>query len=52
MMVPAFCGQVVAKLAVESCTAKRNLTTLLNTVREKCTGGFYIVGSNGFQQMH
>ena len=52
LVVPVFCNQVVAKLDVESDTGKRNLEISLDIVREKCTGRFYIVGSEGFQQMH
>ena len=51
LVVPVFCNQVVAKLDVESDTGKRNLEISLDIVREKCTGRFYIVGSEGFQQM-
>ena len=51
LMVPAFCDQVVANLVVESDTGKRNLEVSLDIVQEKCTGRFYIVGSEGFQQM-
>ena len=50
-MVPVFCDQVVAMLVVKSDTGKRNLAISLDIVREKCTGRFYIVGSEGFQQM-
>ena len=50
-MVPAFCDQVVAKLVVKSDTGIRNLEISLDIVREKCTARFYIVGSEGFQQM-
>ena len=50
-MVPTFCDQVVAELVVESDTGKRNLEISMDNVREKCTGRFYIVGSEGFQQM-
>ena len=49
---PSFCDQAVAKLVVESDTGKINLNISLDIVREKCTGIFYIVGSEGFQQMH
>ena len=51
----AFCGdQVVANLADESCTAtgKRTLKIPLTIVREKCTGRFYIIGSEEFHKMH
>ena len=51
LMVPAFYNQVVAKLADKSCTGKRNLKISLDIVEDKCTGRFYIVGSEGFQQM-
>ena len=51
LMVPVFCDQVVTMLVVESDTGKRNLEFSLDIVREKCTGRFYIVGSEGFQQM-
>ena len=44
--------QVVAKQAVKSCTGKINLKISFEIVRENCTGRFYIVGSEGFQQMH
>ena len=50
-MVPVFCDQVVAMLVVKSDTGKRNLAISLDIVREKCTGRFYIVGSEGFQEM-
>ena len=49
LMVPVFCDQVVAMLVVKSDTGKRNLAISLDIVREKCTGRFYIVGSEGFQ---
>jgi len=51
MMVPAFCDQVVAKLDEESCIGKRNLEVWLDFAQEKCTGRFYIVGSEGFHEM-
>ena len=41
------CGIQSCKLVVESDTGKINLYI----VREKCTGRFYIVGSEGFQHM-
>ena len=50
-MVPVFCDQVGAKLVVEFDTGKRNIEISLDIFREKCTGRFYIVGSDGFQQM-
>ena len=50
-MVPVFCDQVVAMLVDESDTGKGNLEIPLDIVQEKCTGRFYIVGFEGFQQM-
>ena len=50
-MVSAFCDQVVAKLGEESCIGKRNLEVWLDIAWEKCTGQFYIVGSEGFHEM-
>ena len=44
-MVPVFCDQVGAKLVVEFDTGKRNLEVSLDIVQEKCTGRFFIVGS-------
>ena len=51
MVVPAFCDQVVAKLDEESCIGKRNLEVWLDFAQEKCTGRFYIEGSEGFHEM-
>ena len=51
LMVSAICDQVVAKQAVESCTGKRNLKISFDIIQEKCTGRFYIVSSDGFQEM-
>ena len=51
-MVPVFCDQVEAKWVVESDTGGKNLEISLDIFREKCTGRFYILGSEGFQQMH
>ena len=51
LMVPVFCDQVGAKLVVEFDTGKRNIEISLDIFREKCTGRFYIVDSEGFQQM-
>ena len=48
-MVPAFCDQVVAKLVAEPDTGNRNLEISLDTVREICTGPFYIVGLEEFR---
>ena len=39
-------------MSVESCTGKRNLEIPLDISREKSTGKFYIVGSEGFHEMH
>ena len=50
-MVPVFCDQVVTMLVVESDTGKKNLEISLDIVREKCTGRFYIIGSDGFHEM-
>ena len=52
VIVSAFCDQVIAKQAVESCTGKRNLEISLGIVWEKCTERFFIVGSEGFHAMH
>ena len=46
-----FSDQVVTMLVVESDTGKRNLEIPLDIVQEKCTGRFYIEGSEGFQEM-
>ena len=51
-MVQAFCDQVVAKLDEKSCVGKRNHEVWLDFAREKCTGQFYIVDSEGFHGMH
>ena len=51
-MVPVFRDQVVAKLVVGSDRGGKNLELSLDIVRENCTGRFYTVGSEGFQQMH
>ena len=50
-MVPVFCDQFVAMLVVDSDSGKTNLEIWLDIFREKCTGRFYIVGLEGFQQM-
>ena len=50
-MLSTFCDQVVAQQAVESCTGKRNLKISFDIIQEKCTGRFYIVSSDGFQEM-
>ena len=49
LMVPAFCDQVVAKLVAEPDTGNRNPEISLDTVREICTGPFYIVGLEEFR---
>ena len=46
-MVPAYCDQVVAELDEESCLGKRNLEDI---AREKCTGQFFIVVSEGIHE--
>ena len=51
-MVSVLFDQVVAKQVLGSDKGKTNLEISLDILREKCTERFYIVGSEGFQQMH